>query len=70
MATNSEQIRMQPNYDVWRIFKDVEEDILVKYSYLLKLSKMCYGLSSEESRILAYEMATHNQIVIPQSLIE
>lgn len=68
MAADREIVETQPYYAVWRVFKDKEEDQLV--AYLLKPSKMCYGLSSEECCTLAYEMATHNQIVIPQSWIE
>lgn len=68
MASDGEQVRMVPNYAVRRVFKDDEENILAKY--LLKLSKMCYGLSSEECCTLAYEMATRNNIVIPNSWVE
>jgi len=68
MASDGEQVRMIPNYAVPRVFKDDEENILAKY--LLKLSKLCYGLSSEECRTLAYEMATSNNIVIPNSWVE
>lgn len=45
MASDGEQVRMIPNYAVRRVFKDDEENMLAEY--LLKLSKMCYGLSSE-----------------------
>lgn len=50
------------------MFKNREENALVEY--LLKLSKICYRLSSEECRTLAYKMATRNQIGTPNSWIE
>jgi len=61
MASSGEQVRMTLNYAVRRVVKDDEENILAKY--LLKLSKMCYGLSSEECCFLAYDMATRMIIV-------
>lgn len=60
-------LRMYPNYDCRRIFTDEQEASLE--SYLLICAKMCYGLDIIEARRLAFQMAEHNNIKVPENWI-
>lgn len=58
-------IKMEPNYDVRKVFsKEQEQDLA---NYIQKCSKMCYGLSTTGLRRLGYEMAEKNNIDMPPS---
>jgi len=56
---------MSPNYAVRQVFTQQQE--LTLATYLLESSKMFYGLSTRDSRQLAFEMAERNDIVMPRS---
>lgn len=58
-------IRMSPNYSVRKVFTDAEEELLVEY--LINCSKMFNGLSRNEFRSLAYEMAVSNKKNMPKT---
>ncbi|XP_063220582.1 uncharacterized protein LOC134529986 [Bacillus rossius redtenbacheri] len=58
-------IRMCPHYDCRKVFTKEQEDDLAKY--LLKCSKMYYGLTTKDCRHLAYEMANVNGITCPKN---
>lgn len=58
-------IRMTPNYKCRLIFSN-EQEICLK-DYMLTCSKMCYGKSTKDFRILAYEMAKINKIKMPDT---
>lgn len=57
------KIRMAPNYSVNKVFSSAEEDSLE--SYIIDCSRMFYGLSINDCRRLAYEMAIQNNKKIP-----
>lgn len=61
----NESIHMKPKYDTRRIFTDEQESSLV--NYVLQCSKMCYGKSTKDVRILAYELAIANNVNVPKS---
>ncbi|XP_063931371.1 tigger transposable element-derived protein 6-like [Zophobas morio] len=61
----NESISMKPKYDTRRIFTDEQESSLV--NYVLQCSKMCYGKSTKDVRILAYELAIANNVNVPKS---
>ncbi|KAJ8917077.1 hypothetical protein NQ315_012996 [Exocentrus adspersus] len=61
----NENIRMIPKYDCRKIFTAQQELLLVEY--IVKCSQMCYGQTTFNVRTLAYEMATMNNINIPES---
>lgn len=64
--TNSDvQLPMKSNYKHRLVFSDEEEKDLV--NYVIKCSKMCYGKSTKDTRLLAYEMAKINSKKIPLS---
>lgn len=58
-------IRLTPNYSCRKIFTNEQENDLKQY--IIKCSKMCYGQSTFNIRKLAYEMATINNIEVPDS---
>lgn len=64
-AVNETEIRMTPNYAVNKVFSTNLEKSLEEY--LVICSKMCYGLDTLETRRLAYEMAKHHNLKIPQA---
>ena len=57
------QIRMSPNYSINKVFTSAEEDSLE--NYIISCSRMFYGLSVDDCRKLAYEMAIENKKKIP-----
>ncbi|XP_031335285.1 tigger transposable element-derived protein 6-like [Photinus pyralis] len=57
--------RLCPNYKVRQIFTDEQEKILC--DYIVSCSKMFYGLSRDDTRRLAYEMALKNQLPVPET---
>lgn len=60
-----EPISMVPKYDVRRIFTKQQEDVLA--NYMITCAKMFYGLPLIECRQLAYEMASVNEIDMPDT---
>ncbi|KAK9722958.1 CENP-B N-terminal DNA-binding domain [Popillia japonica] len=60
----NEQISMKSNRDTLKR-NDKEEKELVYY--VIKCSKMCYGKTTKDTRVLAYEMAKINSKSIPLS---
>lgn len=57
-------MRFTPNYTVRRIFSETQEASLKEY--LVTCSKMAYGLDTIETRKLAYQLAKHHKLAIPQ----
>lgn len=57
--------KMEPNYLHRQVFKPGQEKILT--DYLLTCSKMAYGLTEEDTRKLAYELAIKNNLKVPLS---
>lgn len=57
--------RTEPNYDVRRIFTDEQENSLTDYIKIC--SKMSYGLTTIQTRKVAYDMAARNNIVVPET---
>ncbi|KAG5866572.1 hypothetical protein JTB14_004133 [Gonioctena quinquepunctata] len=55
----------QNNSDLWRVFTREQETMLT--NYLVTSNTMLYGLSSTETRKLAYNFAKVNQIKFPDS---
>lgn len=60
--------RMTPNYANRKVFSPEQENALKEY--LITCSKMCYGLDTIEARRLAYELALHLNLSMPQSWTE
>lgn len=58
-------IAMKSNYKHRLIFTEEEEKELV--NYIIKCSKMCYGKTTKDTRVLAYEMAKINSKNMPLS---
>ncbi|XP_072392494.1 uncharacterized protein [Diabrotica undecimpunctata] len=58
-----ENVCLCPNYKVKQIFTIEQENDLCEY--IIKCSKMFYGLSREDTRKLSYEAAVYNNIVVP-----
>ncbi|ELU15849.1 hypothetical protein CAPTEDRAFT_212477, partial [Capitella teleta] len=58
-----ESPRFTPNYFVNRVFSEEEEKSLSEY--LLRASKHHHGLTSKETRVLAYEYAVRNKKKFP-----
>lgn len=54
-----------PNYASRKVFNSEQEHELKEY--LLKCSKMCYGLTTRATRKLAYQLAKINNIKVPAS---
>lgn len=63
--SNSEDIRMCPNYSVRQIFSSEQEHDLAHY--VDTCSKMCFGFSTKGLRRLAYEMGEKNNLKMPHS---
>lgn len=57
-------ISLTPNYAVRKIFTSTQEKAIA--DYIIKCSQMFYGLTTIDSRKLAYEMAMLNNIQVPQ----
>lgn len=57
-------VKFTPNYAVHRIFDDFQEQALV--DYIIKCSQMFYGLTINDTRKLAYDMAKQNDIHVPK----
>lgn len=62
---NDNSSKMSPNYSVNKIFNDEEEEALAQY--IIKCSKMFYGLPILECRKVAYEMAVINNKKRPKN---
>ena len=58
-------VKVKNGFDTRRIFDDAQEESLA--SYIVKLSQMGLGLTSQNISLLAFEMAERNQIPTPQS---
>lgn len=58
-------MRFSPNYRNSRILDDSQEQLLA--DYLLRASKMNYGLAPKEAMKLAYEFANINNVKLPAS---
>lgn len=56
---------MRPKYNCRLVFNKEQEKQLS--NYLIKSSKMCYGLNTTECRKLAYELAQKNNLKMPAS---
>lgn len=63
--SNSEDIRMCPNYSVRQIFSSEQEHDLAHY--VDTCSKMCFGFSTKGLRRLVYEMGEKNNLKMPHS---
>lgn len=57
--------KMEPNYLHRQVFKPDQEKVLA--DYLITCSKMAYGLTEEDTRKLAYEVAVKNNLKVPLS---
>lgn len=60
-----ENLRVVPKYASRKVFPEHLENGLKKY--LVTCSKMCYGLDTIEARKLAYELAKHHNLNMPQT---
>lgn len=56
---------LTPNYACRKVFTNAAEMTLKEY--LIKCSKMCYGLDTIETRKLAYEMTVFQNLEMPQN---
>lgn len=54
---------LAPSYNFSTVFSKSQEEELVEY--LLECSKMSYGFTSKNARILAYQLAVKKQLQIP-----
>lgn len=64
MKTNPEK-KLEPNYRHKQLFTEGEETQLVEY--LIDCSNIVYGLTTRQTRNLAYEMAVQNKKEMPDS---
>ena len=55
----------RPNYVSKQVFTNADEDVIA--SYLLRASRLHYGLSTRTSRTLAFDYAQANAIPVPQN---
>ena len=60
-----ENINLVPNYEVNKVFSQEQEEIL--NSYYKSCALMFYGLSTKECRKVAFQMATINNLKMPDS---
>lgn len=60
-----EQYSYKSNFDIHKVFSEEEEELLV--DYILKISKMNYGLSKKGVRQLAFKYAVANGKSIPET---
>lgn len=60
-----EQYCYKSNFDIHKVFSEEEEELLV--DYILKISKMNYGLSKKGVRQLAFKYALANGKSIPET---
>ena len=67
-TNDTNTIAFTPNYSCRKVFTDNEENELEQY--LLKASKMHYGLVSKQVRSLAFEFAKKNNKPFPKSWTE
>lgn len=56
---------MCPNYEVRQVFSKSQESILV--DYIIYVASICYGLTPQDVRKLAYQTAVRNNITMPKS---
>lgn len=64
-SLSSNEMKLVPNYSVRKIFTE-EQELSLK-TYVIHCALMFYGLTTKETRILAYQMACTNKIVMPAS---
>lgn len=64
-ADDRDDIRLTPNYACRKIFTDDQEKAIAQYA--VQCAKMCYGKSKKDLRVLAYEVAIANELLIPPS---
>ncbi|CAB3252737.1 unnamed protein product [Arctia plantaginis] len=57
--------RLEPHYNASKIFTDQQEDSIKEY--ILDCANKFYGLTSKDSRRIAYQMAAINKIDMPPS---
>lgn len=65
LGENQDIINCKPHYQTRLVFTIEQEATLAEY--LKTCAKMCYGKTTRNTRELAYEMATLNGIIVPQS---
>lgn len=65
---NDQSCSLAPNYQHSQVFTQEQENTLEEY--LTTCSAMFHGLTSRHVRSLAYEMATKNNIKVPQRWTE
>lgn len=58
-------VRLTPHYTVNKVFTDYEETVLK--DYFKKCALLFYGLSAKDCRHVAYQMAVHNKIKMPET---
>uniref|UniRef100_H2YFE2 DDE-1 domain-containing protein n=1 Tax=Ciona savignyi TaxID=51511 RepID=H2YFE2_CIOSA len=67
-AAGNNNVRMTPNYAVRRVFTDADEQELAEY--IKTTARMCFGLTTVDTRKLAFEMAQKNNLDFPQQWSE
>lgn len=60
-----EEAKLTPNYEINRVFTEEQEKSLL--DYLFECAFAFYGITNKECRLIAYQMAQHNQIRMPNS---
>ena len=60
-----DEVKYTPNYKYQQVFIN-EEEILLNY-YIVKASRIHYGLTRTQLKKLAYDFADHNRKIVPQS---